>query len=129
MDPYDKMLAAGPDEAPLFTVTYRTAVIVENTQSTVSEAMGWLRERLGKDATITGDHDETGLYFHIEDEVEEVTDEDHARETVEGMIAGGEHQMVLDGFDIDAPEDDEPDWMSIAKDRRIDAEIDDRLEG
>lgn len=116
---YDRMLAAGPPEDPLFTADYTTAVIVENGQSTATEVMAWLRERLGKEATITGDHDENGLYFHITDEVEGVTDEDDAEAAFHALIEGNTFELVMDGFEVDDPYDDEPDWDAIEKDRRI----------
>jgi len=109
----------GPENIPTFTVTYRTAVIVEKTDATATEVMEYLRDVLGKEATITGDHDEDGLYFHIVDEVEDVTDEDDAEAAFHALIEGNTFELVMDGFEVDEPYDDEPDWDAIAKDRRI----------
>lgn len=111
-----------PPEEPTFTVDYSTALIVENTESTATEVMTYLRNTLGKDTTIVGDHDEDGLYFTINGELEEITDDDHARDVFAGLISGSPHLLVMDGFDVTGPEADEPDWDAIAKDRRIEEE-------
>lgn len=112
----------GPAEAPTYTLTYRTAVIVEKADATASEVLEYLRRVLGKNATLTGDHDEDGLYFHIVDEVEDVTDEEDAEAAFHALIEGNPYALVMDGFEIDEPYNDEPDWDAIAKDRRIEAE-------
>lgn len=112
----------GPAEEPTCTLTYRTAVIVEKADATASEVLEYLRRVLGKNATITGDHDEDGLYFHIVDEAEDVRDEDDAEAAFRALIDGNTYALVMDGFEVDEPYSGEPDWDAIAKDRRIEAE-------
>lgn len=116
---YDRMLAAGPPELPLFTVGYQTQVFAEGPYGSAAQVQAWLRERLGRHAAITFLNEDETVHFAIDDEIEEVENEDHAREVVENLIGGGVHQLVLDGIEIQAPEPDEPDWDAIAKDRRI----------
>lgn len=116
---YDRMLAAGPPEPPLFTVSYQAQVFAEGPYDNPTQVEAWLREHLGKQATITFLAEDETVHFVIDDEVEEVENEDHAREVVENLIVGGEHQLVLDGIEIQVPEPDEPDGDAIAKDRRI----------
>ncbi len=112
----------GPEDTPTTTITYRTAVIVEKADSTASEVLEYLRRVLGENATITGDHDEDGLYFHLVDEIDDVRDEDDAEAAFHALIEGNPYALVMDGFEIDEPYNDEPDWDAIAKDRRIEAE-------
>lgn len=120
---YDRMLAAGPPEPPLFTVTYRAEGFSEKQDASVQEVADWLRKQmLAKDAKVSVRlyEPENIVHFEIEgDTLEEVEDEDHAENTVIDVLGGGPHQLVLDGVFIEWPEADEPDWAAIAKDRRI----------
>lgn len=120
---YDRMLAAGPPEPPLFTVTYRAEGFSEKQDASVQEVADWLRKQmLAKDAKVSVRlyEPENIVHFEIEgDTLEEVEDEDHAENTVIDLLGDGPHQLVLDGVFIEWPEADEPDWAAIAKDRRI----------
>lgn len=120
MDPYDKMLAAGPPEPPTYSVRYETEVFPEGEYLNAGQIEAYLRERLGKSATITAvEHDEVPRYA-VEDYVDDVEHEDDARDEVEKLIGtGGPMMLALDGITVHMPEDDEPDWDAIAKDRKI----------
>lgn len=117
---HERILRAGPPEPELFTVSYRTEVFAEGPYRNPEQVLAWLRQQLGEGASITFLGEDETVRFAIEDQVEDIEHEDHAREVIENLITGGPHQLVTDDLEIDDPTDDEPDWDAIAKDRRID---------
>jgi|SRR5699024_5361025 len=121
---YERMLAAGPPEPASFTVDFDAEVFAEGPFASPAEVETWLREQLGPAATIRRVEDEETARFTVNDELEDVTDEDDARDALDALITGGPHEMALDGVEIHIPELDEPDWDAIDKDRRLEAELD-----
>lgn len=118
-----------PPEIPTFTVTYRASGYSEREGASVEKVADWLRERMqDKSARVSASLD-TETTPHVvcfevsHDTVEEIEDENDAERAVLDILGGGEHQLVVDSIVIDTPEDDdEPDWLAIAKDRKIEEE-------
>lgn len=120
---HDRMLMAGPPEPKTFTVTYRAEGYSELQGASVEKVAAWLRTKMqSENARVSAwlDEADNTVCFEVEaDTLEEVTDEDQAKDIVTDVLGGGPHQLVLDLVDVAGPEADEPDWDAITKDRRI----------
>lgn len=126
---YERMLAAGPPEPALFTVTYTAEVICQASAFNESAALLDLQERFEKNATITRHSDEDGVFFRVDDELEEIDHEDSASDALNEILAEKKDSpFTWELFDIDItfPEADEPDWFDIERDRQLEMEFDGR---
>lgn len=117
MDPYDRMLAAGPPEPPTADVT------VEYTVWVTPGHLGSLQEVLGGEAHYVNTPALEGLReVNGSTLVPGVESYEGAEEIVQNLIATHLRNFVdVDNIIVAAEplEDDEPDWDAAAKDRRI----------
>ena len=91
---YDAMLARGPQEDPVFSVTVDYTIWVD--QSFTLEA---LRKEVGGEAHFSSDVDEDGLReVQGSTELEEITDEDHGEEVFRN------HLEKIQGVDMEDPD-------------------------
>lgn len=125
---YERMLAAGPPEPPLFTVGYIAEVAVGDDTTDAQKLEADLRERLGKDVVMERleDHPDDLVGYEVSGELEDIQDADDASSTFAALLVdtsdpGIKARWSVIEFDasVPDPEDEEPDWYDIERDRQL----------
>lgn len=118
MDPYDKMLAAGPPEPPTADVTVEYSVWIDREELTLGE----LTRVVGGEAHFASGREGDLIEVKGSTLVEDVESAEEAEEILRRLIAPMENVLDEDTLVVTAQdpfEVDEPDWDAIWKDRKI----------
>ena len=118
MDPYDKMLAAGPPEPRLADVTVEYSVWIDRDSLTLSG----LRQVVGGEAHLASGREGDMIEVKGSTLVEDVESAEEAEDILRRLLAPLENVLDEDTLVVtvqDPFEADEPDWDAIWKDRKI----------